>query len=249
VSQLVTNTSLDIENLTTEDDTPVDNLPSEKQQRLLVEPLYSSWGGPGEGRQYLAAANVGLFSSIRKPPLVPDVFLSLDVTVADDWWEKSHRTYLFWEFGKPPDVVVEIVSNKEGNELGSKLLDYARMKVTYYVVYDPLRQVQDDVLAAYELRNGMTYERRENEWLRGVGLGLTLWDGVFEKKRDTWLRWCDEHGAPIPTGAERAEAERGRAEAERERAEAERERAEAERERAERLAERLRALGEDPDRL
>ena len=31
-----------INELVTEDDTPVDNLLSEKQQRLLTEPLYSS---------------------------------------------------------------------------------------------------------------------------------------------------------------------------------------------------------------
>jgi hypothetical protein len=37
-----------IQQLITEDDTPVDNLPSEKQQRLLTAPLYSSWTGPGE---------------------------------------------------------------------------------------------------------------------------------------------------------------------------------------------------------
>ena len=33
----------EFEALITEDDTPVDNLPSEKQQRLLTEPLYSRW--------------------------------------------------------------------------------------------------------------------------------------------------------------------------------------------------------------
>ena len=37
----------DIQNLVTEGDTPVDNMPSEKQQRLLTEPLYSSWAGSG----------------------------------------------------------------------------------------------------------------------------------------------------------------------------------------------------------
>lgn len=33
----------DITDRVTEDDTPVDNFQSENQQRLLVEPLYSSW--------------------------------------------------------------------------------------------------------------------------------------------------------------------------------------------------------------
>ena len=41
-----------IEHLVTEDETPVDNLPSEKQQRLLTELLYSAWSGPGEGRTF-----------------------------------------------------------------------------------------------------------------------------------------------------------------------------------------------------
>jgi hypothetical protein len=82
----------DIDDLVTEDDTPVDNLPSEKQQRLLTEPLYSSWGGPGEQRPFLAAANVGVFSQTRTPAIVPDMFLSLDVTVAQEWWRKEHHS-------------------------------------------------------------------------------------------------------------------------------------------------------------
>ena len=57
----------DIQCLITEDDTPVDNLPSEKQQRLLTEPLYSAWAGPGEGRTFLAAANVGIFAHLAQP--------------------------------------------------------------------------------------------------------------------------------------------------------------------------------------
>lgn len=72
---------------------------------------------------------MGLYPSSKQPPIVPDVFLSLDVQVAENWWEKRHRSYFFWEFGKPPEVVIEIVSYREGNETGRKLLDYARMRV------------------------------------------------------------------------------------------------------------------------
>jgi hypothetical protein len=46
-----------LDHIVTEDDTPVDNMFSEKQQRLLTEPLYSSWDA---GRPFLATANVGL---------------------------------------------------------------------------------------------------------------------------------------------------------------------------------------------
>ena len=223
----------DVSHIITEDDTPVDNLPSEKQQRLLTEPLYSSWEGPGEGRPFLAAANVGLFAAVHQPPVVPDVFLSLDVEVAEDWWAKEHRSYFFWEFGKPPEVVIEIVSNREGGEAGPKLRAYARMGVVYYVIFDPLEQVQAGVLRAYALTPWREYEETTPELLEGVGLGLTLWRGIFEAREDVWLRWQDEEGNLILTGAERAEEERRRAE-----------QAEA---RAARLVAQLRALGVEPE--
>ncbi len=101
-----------VESLVTEDDTPVDNLFSAKQQRLLVESLYTSWSGPEARRPFLADANVGVFSAMPEPPLVPDVFLSLDIQVPDDVWAKTGRSYFIWEYSKPPDVVIEIVSNQ-----------------------------------------------------------------------------------------------------------------------------------------
>ena len=198
---------IDIESLVTEDDTPVDNLPSEKQQRLLTEPLYSSWAGPGGGRRFLAAANVGVFPERRNPAIVPDVLLSLDVQVHKNWWDKEHRTYFVWEFGKVPDLVVEIVSNRKGDEVGEKRMRYARMGVGYYVVSDPLRQVMDDELRVYRLSAG-SYELREGRpWFPELGLGMTLWEGEFEGVRNRWLRWTDAQGELIPTGKQRAEEE------------------------------------------
>jgi hypothetical protein len=41
--------------------------------------------GPGEGRSFLMAANVGIFYQAHHPAIVPDMFLSLDVQVATDW--------------------------------------------------------------------------------------------------------------------------------------------------------------------
>ena len=215
----------DTSHLITEDDTPVDNLASEKHQRLLTEALYSSWAGPGPGRPFLAAANVGLFPVPRNPAIVPDVLLSLDVTVPEDWW--TTRSYFVWELGKAPDVVIEIVSNKRGEEKGTKRHEYARIGVSYYIIYDPRKNLGEDVLEVYELR-AREYEQRPDIRLPNVGLGVTLWQGVFEGRHDTWLRWCDQGGEVIPTGAERAAIER---------------------QRAERLAEKLRELGVDPDRL
>ncbi len=249
-----------VDHLITEDDVPVDNIYSEKQQRLLTQSLYASWQGPGARRPFIALANVGLFYSINRPALVPDVFVSLDVEFPADIWEKRRRSYMIWEYGKPPEVVIEIVSNKVGGEDDAKLRTYARMGVAYYVIYDPTRQLSEQVLRLYALQP-TTCVALEAFWLPGVELGLTLWQGKFEDREDTWLRWCDQDGQLLLTGAERADAEQQRADAEQQRADAERQRADAERQRAEqeqlarqqaqqeveRLAARLRELGIEPD--
>lgn len=226
----------DVSHIITEDDEPVDNLPSEKQQRLLVEPLYVSTVVP---RPFLAAANVGIFYALTQTPIVPDMFLSLGVEVAGNWWAQEHRSYFMWEFGKPPDAVVEIVSNRRGGETGRKFERYAQLGVLYYVIFDPQQLLQSEPLRVYELHVG-EYQLRPDNALPRVGLALRLWEGAYEDKPDRWLRWCDASGNLLPTGAELAEQER-------QRAEQERLRAEHEYQRAERLALRLRELGIDPD--
>jgi len=70
-----------VSHIITEDDKPVDNLPSEKQQRLLVEPLYAS---AAIERPFLAADNGGSLYALHQTHVVPDMFLSLSVDVDDD---------------------------------------------------------------------------------------------------------------------------------------------------------------------
>ncbi len=269
-----------VSNLVTEDDTPVDNLYSAKQQRLLVEPLYNSWAPqPAEDaesnetpqpRPFLADANVGIFFAVHDSPLVPDMFLSLDVQVNPQWIASEHRAYFCWEFGKPPDVAVEVVSNQAGGELTSKLRRYAQMDITYYVVFDPFRELSAEPLRVYERGFGKRYRLRPDFQLPGLGLQLTIWHGAYEAWEEDWLRWCDASGQLISTGAEgiqqqaqyaRQEAERATREAERATREAERATREAERatreaeratreaERAARLAAKLRELGVDPEQV
>jgi hypothetical protein len=260
-------TELDISHLAIEDDTPVDNLQSEKQQRLLVEPLYSSQPIPSP---FLAAANVGLFYVLKGEPIVPDMMLSLGVQCADDLSQKKNRSYFVWEFGKFPEVCVEIVSNSEGDELvlsrkskqkGKTIAKkdlYAQIRIPYYVVFDPLRQIpkkgemNQALLRVWSMSGGRYQELTPAQgintvgqmvWLEGAALGLTLWSGQFEEDvTRVWLRWCDRAGRVIPTGAEGQEVERQRAEIERQEKEIERQRADAERQRAD--AERQRADAE-----
>lgn len=215
----------DVSHLITEDDTPLDNPFHGQQMRLLVQPLYASWQPPG-GRPFIAAANVGVFAVPRNPALVPDMFLSMDVRFPADLHAKPHRAYFLWEYGKPPDVVVEIVSNREGGEGDRKLRDYARMGVSYYAIFDPGRYLQGVDLRLFALHTGRYREVGVDTPLEDMGLRLVLWRGTFEQSEDTWLRWADAAtGQIIPLGEERAEAEKARADA---------------------LEARLRALGESP---
>jgi Uma2 family endonuclease len=237
-------TELDISHIITEDDTPVANLLSEKQQRLLTTTLYSSFQ---PGAPFIATANVGLFYAIYQPPLVPDALLSLNAKISPDWEQKKNRSYFVWEVGKVPEVVIEIVSNAVGNELGSKLDKYAGIGVAYYVVFDPYHYLGDELLYVFQ-RVGPTYQRQSSLWLAQVNLGLTLWSGQFEEKEyDQWLRWCDESGQVLLTGDERAaqaqiQAEQAQIQAEQARIQAEQAQA-----RAEKLAALLREQGIDPD--
>jgi Putative restriction endonuclease len=221
-----------VEHLVTEDDTPVDSVYSEKQMRLLTRPLYSSWTGLMGDGMFLALANVGMFFGINQPPLVPDVLLSVGVKVPDDIREKRHRSYFFWEYGKSPEAVIEVVSNLEGNELGLKKKQYARIGIPIYVVWDPLQLLSKTALQVFGLRL-KSYETTSPSWFDDIGLGLQVWHGEFEHLEADWLRWCDKEGQLIPLGEERAEQEKLRAERERMRAEQERMRAEQEKMRAE----------------
>ena len=227
----------DLSEYQTEDDTPVDSFFHANQQVLLVEQLASSWPGPVGGRPYLITKNVGLFHTPHHPPVVPDVMLALGVQLGTDQSRPENRSYFQWVVGKPPDVAIEVVSHSPGGEDAEKLRLYARIGVPYYAIYDPAHYLIAEELRVYA-RDGQTYRLVPSGNLRDVGLGLTVWEGQYVGEHARWLRWTDADGILIPTGLERAEAEKHRAGTESLRAEAETRRAEAETRRAEAEARR-----------
>jgi len=253
----------DIFHLMTEDDTPVDNIFSEKQMRLLAGSLYSGWAGPSDGRPFVTMTNVALYYALRTPALVPDFLLSLGVTPpAEPIDQKNHsypkenRSYFVWEYGKPPDLVVEIVSNRKGNELGDKLLDYVQAGVGYYVVFDPMQALGKEFLRIFT-RHGNSFRETSERWFPEVDLGVTLWTGSWEEwPPQQWLRWVDRAGNLVPTSVEaQAKARQETSEARQETTEANRRAVEAEkavneaRRQREELLAKLRAAGIDPDSI
>ncbi len=194
---------IDYDSLVTEDNKPLDNIFVEKLHRLLSEPLYSSWPGPGDNRPFLVLVNVGWFYQEKTPAVVPDCLLSLDVTCPENLQVKQGHSYYQWAMGKSPEVVIEIVSDRTGGEESFKKKLYARLGVLHYAVFDPKHLLSEDTLRTYEFVLGKYRQGDAGPWSE-VGLGLCLWQGRFEGVENTWLRWCDAKGKIIPTGEERA---------------------------------------------
>lgn len=234
---------IDYSQFVIEDDQPVDNVFSEKQMRLLVETLYTSWDHP----QFAALANVGIFVAVKQPPIVPDVMVCLNVVLNPGTLEKKDLSYFAWEHGKLPEIVIEVVSNREGHEDTTKKARYAEIGIAHYVIYDPDLLLSKRVLRAYERHATQYVDMVDAGWMPTLGLGLMLWEGAYEGSDATWLRWIDRDRKLLLTGAERARQAEDAARSARSQAEAAKSEAEAAKSEAERLRRKLRELGLDPD--
>ncbi|RUR86786.1 Uma2 family endonuclease [Chlorogloeopsis fritschii PCC 9212] len=209
--------------------------------------------------QIFVASDLNLYYDPRHPQWYkrPDWFAVLGVSRLYEQ-QDLRLSYVTWQEGVNPFVVVELLSpGTEKEDLGQTLREVNQaptkwevyeqiLRVPYYFVFNRYT----DELQAFGLVTSR-YQALPIEgqglWLEEVQLGLGLWQGSYQGIERLWLRWYDAVGAWIATPAELAEQERQRTEQERQRAEQERQRAEQEHQRAEQLAARLRALGIDPD--
>jgi Uma2 family endonuclease len=231
----------DTSTLITEDDEPLDNIFQERQARLLVDSLYAEW----TDKKFLAMANVGLFNSSVQPAIVPDVLIALGVLPLPN--PNEHKSYFIWEYGKIPDLVLEIVSNRDGGEADEKLERYASMGVPYYVIYDPFlylaskapkakaaRQTKTAAnIRIFELKVGRYIETLRSRKVEQLNLGFTTWTGTYEGVTGEYLRWTDARGQMLRTRSEVIEQlaiQNAEQQA-----------------RAEKLAAKLRELGVDPE--
>jgi len=99
----------------------------------------------------------------------PDVFVTAEVALHDS------IAYNVRSVGKPPMLVVEVISNKTAKkDLGPKRAAYAELGVTEYVTFDPRPRKQME-LHGYRLESPGSYREIAPEaegglWLATVGL-------------------------------------------------------------------------------
>jgi len=246
-----------------DDGEPLETSRHRVQMNLLIDTLDPWLSRRGNG---FAGGNMFVYFSMEQTRgrhfRGPDVFVVLDVP------SHERKSWVVWEEGKGPDVVIELLSESTAEvDKGSKKIIYQNeLRVPEYFWYDPF---DSEDWAGFALREGV-YEPLQPDAAgrfisQALALALVRWTGVYKGVETTWLRWATLAGDLLLTDEEqavqrlederqqvqqeraRAEQERARAEQECARAEQERARAEQECARAERLAARLRELGIEPE--
>jgi len=220
---------------------PLDSPYSEISQYLLFDPINTSFVPPpdplrpGVLRDFWASADVGITLDGRICILAPDLFISMDVKRPENW--QKNRAYHLRKF-KVPEIVVEVVSNDEGNELTTRPVQYAEWRIKYYAVFDPAGFLGEPKLYTFQLRGGK-YEPMDVPFFPELGIGLTPWTGKFGGMHATFVRWCDAEGNILKAGIEKAAEEARRADDNQLRANWAEERAAEERRRAEEAERKL----------
>ena len=142
----------------------------------------------------------------------PDFFVVLGVPKGE------RKSWVVWEEGKAPDVVIELLSDSTAaaDKKDKKLIYQNQMRVPEYFWYDPFNP---DDWAGSSIQQGgyqpIALNAQNQLVSQSLGLALQRWQGSYKGIDATWLRWATLEGELLPTPEEQ---ERQRAEQERQRA-------------------------------
>jgi Uma2 family endonuclease len=152
----------------------------------------------------------------------PDFFAVLDVP-------KGERlSWVVWEEGKAPDVVIELlsISTASVDKTEKKRIYQNQLRVSEYFWFDPFNP---NDWAGFSFQNTVYQPIAENFQgqlvSKTLGLALVRWKGIYKGINTTWLRWATLEGELLPNSEEIAKQEKLRAEEEKLRAEQEKLRA------------------------
>ena len=186
-----------------DDGEPMESQRHQLQMELLIDGLGSWLEAREDG---FVGGNMFVYYSLaqvrNRDFKGPDVFVALGVPKGE------RRSWVCWEEGKTPDIVIELLSASTLKvDKGEKKRIYQdRMHVPEYFWYDPFNP---DDWAGFQLRGGTYQEISADGQQRRVSetLGLLLVPVVEEYKgvAATWLRWATLDGTLLPTTAEQAE--------------------------------------------
>jgi Uma2 family endonuclease len=225
-----------------DDGEPLESARHRQQMDLLIDALHQ-W--LEAHRDAYAAGNMFVHfwdeRGQRRDFRGPDVFVALETS------PRERKSWVVWQEGKAPDVVIELLSESTAkhDKTTKKAFYQDCLGVREYFWYDPFDS-QD--LAGFVLAD-TTYEPIAPD-PRGrlisplLGLALARWRGKYQGVEATWLRWETPDGRLLPT---RAEAQAQRADQEAQHAKQEAQRADQEAQHAKREAQRAHQEAERAD--
>ncbi|UFP93490.1 Uma2 family endonuclease [Gloeobacter morelensis] len=170
------------------DELPVDNELQEQVAAFLRRVLCAVWS---ERQDWFFGVDMGIYFAPDAPPIMPDGFLSLGVERFRE--EDGRISYVLWqEHWVVPVLALEVVSQTYRGEYESKLQDYARLGLLYYVVYNPRRKRRRAPLEVYKLIAGnYVLQTGEPVWMPEIGLGIGRARGTCDGWQREWLYWFD----------------------------------------------------------
>jgi Uma2 family endonuclease len=206
------------------DGVPMETQRHKMQMDLLLETLYPWLAARDNG--YIGGNMFVYYSSSQlknQDFKGPDFFAVLDVPKAE------RKSWVLWEEGKSPDVVIELLSEStaEQDKNGKKLVYQDQMRVPEYFWYDPFDLAD---WRGFRLVGGVYQDMEldvDNRYIsEKLGLALVRWSGYYNDVEAVWLRWETLAGVLMPTKSELLQQAQGQ---------------------ADRLAAKLREMGVDPD--
>jgi Uma2 family endonuclease len=207
-----------------DDGVPMETQRHKMQMDLLLETLYPWLAARDNG--YIGGNMFVYYSSSQlknQDFKGPDFFAVLDVPKAE------RKSWVLWEEGKSPDVVIELLSEStaEQDKNGKKLVYQDQMRVPEYFWYDPFDPAD---WRGFRLVGGvyqaMGLDVDDRYISEKLGLALVRWSGEYNDVEAVWLRWATLAGVLMPTRAELLQQAQAQ---------------------ADRLAAKLREMGVDPD--
>ncbi len=184
-----------------DDDTPMDSDRHAAQIELLKECLRLFWSDRPDwfvgGNMFVYFSNEQLRTRDFRGP---DLFVVLGVP------KRERRSWVVWDEGKAPDVVIELLSDTTAAvDRGEKKRIYQeQLRVPEYYWYHPFTEE----FAGWLLQDGeyvpLAPEANGRIVSPALGLALRTWHGEYAGITATWLRWETLDGHLLPTGEERA---------------------------------------------
>ena len=135
--------------------------------------------------------------------------------------QDERYSYVFWDEKEIPFLVVELLSQstkkedlgmsvRKAEQIPTKWEVYETiLGVPYYAIYSRSEKLRIFKLINHKYRE--IFLTKQFYWFPEIELYLGLWNGTYNARKRTWLRWYDREHHLIPTHAECAAAEKKRA--------------------------------------